>query len=378
MSDGFWKILALKGIKGGGDTPTQEKTVALDMANGNQIINPDDGKTMTQATVLKPATMVAGNIKSGVDIGGVVGTLQERLPEEEKTVTITENGTTEVNATDGKVMTKVVVTTNVAIDNKVGQIVDGTITELTATDLSGITLIRDYAFSNCSNLIDITIPDSVASIGTSAFRMCSRLTNVTILGGNHTIKDYAFNECSNIKAVHIADLVDWCNIDFEGVISNPLVYAKKLYLNNEYVTDLIIPNGVISIKDATFWGSDIVSVTISDSVTSIAYRAFSGCKNLTSIIIPNSVISIGNSAFAFCSNLANITIGSGIQTIGTSAFSDTKKPTVIMLATTPPSIQTSSFPSSTTKIIVPKGTGDTYKTATNWSAFADYIEEATV
>lgn len=165
MSDGFWKILALKGIKGGGDTPTQEKTVALDMANGNQIINPDDGKTMTQATVLKPATMAAENIKSGVDIGGVVGSLEGKLPEEEKTVTITENGTTEVNATDGKAMIKVVVTTNVAIENKVGQIVDGSITELTAGDLEGATKLRDSIFSQYSSLTKVAIPSSVISIG---------------------------------------------------------------------------------------------------------------------------------------------------------------------------------------------------------------------
>ena len=182
MSDGFWKILALKGIKGGGDTPTQEKTVALDMANGNQIINSDDGKTMTQATVLKPATMAAENIKSGVNIGGVVGSLEGKLPEEEKTVTITENGTTEVNATDGKAMTKVVVTTNVAIDNnKIGQIVDGSINELTAGDLKGATIIRDFVFYYCRSLTSVTIPNSVTSIGSSAFYSCEKLTNVTVL-----------------------------------------------------------------------------------------------------------------------------------------------------------------------------------------------------
>lgn len=298
MSDGFWKILALKGIKGGGDTPTQEKTVALDMANGNQIINPDDGKIMTQATVLKPATMAAENIKSGVNIGGVVGSLEGKLPEEEKTVTITENGTTEVNATDGKVMTKVVVTTNVAIDNKVGQIVDGSITELTAGDLEGATKLRDSIFSQYSSLTKVAIPSSVISIGNEAFYNCRSLTNITI------------------------------------------------------------GNGVTSIGESAFYGcSSLTSVTIPNSVTSISSGAFNSCTSLKSITIPSNVTSIGSAA---------LRIGGGANEV-----------IITMLPTTPPTIASNTFTAEyLNKIIVPKGTSETYKAATNWSAFADYIEEA--
>lgn len=298
MSDAFWKILALKGIKGGGDTPTQEKTVALDMANGNQIITPDDGKTMTQATVLKPATMAAENIKSGVDIGGVVGSLEGKLPEEEKTVTITENGTTEVNATDGKAMTKVVVTTNVAIDNKVGQIVDGSITELTAGDLEGATKLRDSIFSQYSSLTKVAIPSSVISIGNEAFYNCRSLTNITI------------------------------------------------------------GNGVTSIGESAFYGcSSLTSVTIPDSVTSISSGAFNACTSLKSITIPSNVTSMGSAA---------LRIGGGANEV-----------IITMLPTTPPTIASNTFTAEyLNKIIVPKGTSETYKAATNWSAFADYIEEA--
>lgn len=298
MSDGFWKILALKGIKGGGDTPTQEKTVALDMANGNQIINPNDGKTMTQATVLKPATMAAENIKSGVNIGGVVGSLEGKLPEEEKTVTITENGTTEVNATDGKAMTKVVVTTNVAIDNKVGQIVDGSITELTAGDLEGATKLRDSIFSQYSSLTKVAIPSSVISIGNEAFYNCRSLTNITI------------------------------------------------------------GNGVTSIGESAFYGcSSLTSVTIPNSVTSISSGAFNSCTSLKSITIPSNVTSMGSAA---------LRIGGGANEV-----------IITMLPTTPPTIASNTFTAEyLNKIIVPKGTSETYKAATNWSAFADYIEEA--
>ena len=345
MSDAFWKILALKGIKGGGDTPTQEKTVALDMANGNQIITSDDGKIMTQATVLKPATMAAENIKSGVNIGGVVGSLEGKLPEEEKTVTITENGTTEVNATDGKAMTKVVITVDIAIDNdKILQIISKTITELTANDLKGLTSIGDYAFYYCSSLTSITIPNSVTSIGSYAFYYCYKLTSVTIGNSVTSIGDRAFYYCDSL-------------------------------------TSITIPDSVTSIGSDVFWScSELASVTIGNSVTSIGSNMFRNCTKLRNITIPDSVTSIGSEAFYNCSNLTSITIPDSVTSIGSSAFRECDRLTsVIILATTPPTIQSSTFMSNTIqKIVVPKGTGDVYKAATNWSTFASKIEEASV
>lgn len=322
MSDAFWKILALKGIKGGGDTPTQEKTVALDMANGNQIITPDDGKMMTQATVLKPATMAAENIKSGVNIGGVVGSLEGKLPEEEKTVTITENGTTEVNATEGKVMTKVVVTTNVVgNNNKLHQVIDGTITEITAADLSGVAFIRKHAFSNCENLKKVELPNSVVRIYDYAFSTCPALTDMVIPDSVKSIYEYAFSYCNNI-------------------------------------TTIIIPDSVTTMDSSVFYACKSLSkVKLPNAITVLSWQLFYGCSNLIDITIPNSVITIANYAL----------------NIGTS----TNKGTITMLSTTPPSIESYTFnKSNLNKIIVPKGSGDTYKAATNWSAFADYIEEA--
>lgn len=73
-------------------TPTQEVTKDLDMAAGDQIIIPASGYNLSKATVKKPSTLVAGNIKTGVSIGGVTGTLEVKKEEEAGTATITENG----------------------------------------------------------------------------------------------------------------------------------------------------------------------------------------------------------------------------------------------------------------------------------------------
>lgn len=94
-------------------TPTQEVTKDLDMTAGDQIIIPASGYNLSKATVKKPATFVAGNIKKGVDIGGVTGTLEPQKEEEAGTATITENGSQTFSPTSGKAFSNFTVITNV-------------------------------------------------------------------------------------------------------------------------------------------------------------------------------------------------------------------------------------------------------------------------
>lgn len=94
-------------------TPTQEKTVDLAMASGNQVISPDAGKNLSKVTVTKPSTLVAENIKTGVSIGGVMGTLETQKEEEVGTATITANGSQTFSPTSGKVFSKFTTTVNV-------------------------------------------------------------------------------------------------------------------------------------------------------------------------------------------------------------------------------------------------------------------------
>ena len=145
--------------------------------------------------------------------------------------------------------------------------------------------IGNYAFAWCERLASVTIPNSVTSIGEWAFNYCTSLMSVTIGNGVTSIGEEAFSGCTRLTSVNITDIAAWCNISFAYYNSNPLDYAKNLYLNGELVTELIIPDSITSIGDYAFYNCDsITSVTIPYGVTIIGKSAFSGCDSLTDVV----------------------------------------------------------------------------------------------
>ena len=161
----------------------------------------------------------------------------------------------------------------------------------------------------------------VSSIGESAFYKCKNLTSVTIPRSVNFIGSGAFMYCDALISVHISDLEAWCNIRF-GQPYNSFADTNgfRLFLNDEEIIDLIIPNGISSIENGIFqFCISINTVTIHNRVTSIGDHAFYECKSLTSINIPNSVINIGNSTFARC-GLTSINIPNSVTEIGEYTF----------------------------------------------------------
>ena len=147
-----------------------------------------------------------------------------------------------------------------------------------------VTTIGSSAFSYCSSLTSVEIPGSVTTIGSSAFSYCG-LTSVTIGNGVTTIGSEAFSECSSLTSVEI-------------------------------------PESVTTIGSEAFSEcSSLTSVTIGNGVTTIGDYAFDYCSSLTSVEIPESVTTIGSEAFSECSSLTSVTIGNGVTTIGYEAFS---------------------------------------------------------
>ncbi|MBQ8319631.1 MAG: leucine-rich repeat domain-containing protein [Clostridia bacterium] len=234
--------------------------------------------------------------------------------------------------------------------------------------VSSVTSIGDYAFCDCDNLTEVVIGNGVESIGNGAFYYCDSLTKVVIGNAVTSIGFHAFYSCDGLTEIVIPDSVTnigssafyacfeltgvyyqgtietWCNISFDDSSANPLYYAKNLYLNNNLVTELVIPEGATEIKAyAFYYCSSLTSVVIPDSVTTIGNGAFDRCSSLTEIVIPDSVTSIGNSAFYACRGLTEFVIPDNVTSIGDSAFCDCDNLTEIIIPDNVTSIGDSAF-----------------------------------
>ncbi|MBO4803598.1 MAG: leucine-rich repeat domain-containing protein, partial [Muribaculaceae bacterium] len=141
-----------------------------------------------------------------------------------------------------------------------------------------VTSIDEAAFYGCSELLSVSLGNSVETFGIYAFYGCTSLTNISLPNSLTAIGPGAFRECTGLTGV-----------------------------------------------------------TMGKSVTTIGAGSFMGCTALTSINIPNSVTEIGQRAFYNCANLSNVTIGNSVMTIGSEAFiNDPAIETVTCKATTPP------------------------------------------
>ena len=185
---------------------------------------------------------------------------------------------------------------------------------------NSVTSIGDWAFHGCSGLTSITIPNSVTSIGDLAFHGCSGLTSITLGNSVTSIGGWAFNGCTGLTSINVASGNNYYSSN-NGVLFNKKKTALIRYPEGKSQTSYTIPNSVTSIGNYAFCGcSGLTSITIPNSVTSIGNYAFWGCSGLTSITIPDSVTSIGSWAFENCTGLTSITIPNSVTSIGSYAF----------------------------------------------------------
>ena len=143
----------------------------------------------------------------------------------------------------------------------------------------------------------------VTSIGEDAFLDCRTLTSITIPNYLTHIGSGAFYLCKSLTEVHIKDMETWCKITFVESHSNPLYYAKHLYMNGQEIKDLTIPDSIAIINNYAFYNcSDLKTITLPGSITSIGHDAFYGCSSLTDVYCDaNEVPEAVSSAFPYAS-----------------------------------------------------------------------------
>lgn len=239
--------------------------------------------------------------------------------------------------------------------------------ELTSISLpSTLEEIAEGGFADCSQLTQITLPDSLKKIGRFAFQGCDNIKEITIPTSVREIGQDAFR-LSGIEKLVIKDMAAWCGVKKTGGFINS---NTKVFLNEEEIKDLVVPDGVTIIEPNTFNGfKSIETVYIPESVDSIGDNAFLGCSNITKVtahdiaswcgirfgntmiiqngtvyflsnpvcisrnlyigneqvtelIIPEGVEEIGYSAFERCLGITKVSFPSTLRKVGADAFFD--------------------------------------------------------
>lgn len=181
----------------------------------------------------------------------------------------------------------------------------------------GVTVIEDSTFQGCKNLTAVTLPEGITSIGFQAFIGCERLSSINFPQSLTTIETAAFSGTALTEVTLPEGII---SIGADNVGHHAVNYAG-VFSHCTNLVSISLPDSLEVIGDNAFSGcSSLRSITLPPKLTSIHESVFWGCAGLTEIVIPEGVTHIEDSAFNSCTNLYAVTIPASVTTIGESAF----------------------------------------------------------
>ena len=237
--------------------------------------------------------------------------------------------------------------------------------------------IGSSAFSGCSSLTSITIPNSVTSIGDMAFCYCDSLASITIPNSVITMGGGVFCGCSLLKSISLSENITSIPVFIDCPAESAFCFEFGFFEGCSSLSSINIPNSITEIGNKTFSGcSSLESIVLPNSVQNLGGGIFYNCTALTSIQLSENITALQHryddmyqgieGFFENCSSLVSITIPANITYIGLDAFEGcTSLVSLTIEAETPPIIESS----RSVIAYVPCGFIDTYLSASGWQSF---------
>ncbi|MCC8090027.1 MAG: leucine-rich repeat protein [Oscillospiraceae bacterium] len=160
---------------------------------------------------------------------------------------------------------------------------------------NGVTSVGAYAFCECENVVNVSLPSGLKCICSYAFYRCA-ITSIEIPDSLAQIEESAFRLCVNLSEITLPDSIGELGyFAFSG--------CKSL-------TSIVIPSKVRDLADYLFDGcSNLTDVTLSDNLSGLGEGVFYNCSSLKSIALPDSISYISESAFYGCNSLTDVYYG---------------------------------------------------------------------
>jgi len=324
-----------------------EKTVALDMASGDQIVDADPDTVMTRVTVKKPETLVPENIVDGVDIGGVVGTQKDNAAGIiDGTASVVSNGKATHVMPYAFFGRSELTEVNLPACKTIGYSAFQGCSKLSKANFPVCEDVGTNAFVGCSSLEDVSFPKCL-NVYYYAFSACSKLKNVDF-PACEKIYSYAFSGCTGLRSISFpkCESVGYqafsrCNL-YEVEMENCKYIDHYAFCSNRNLSKISFPNvrevlstafdscsALLSLESSVYYAGDIalktsgtvanMSLSLRSGTRILAYGVFQ-TKSITGLQGMEEIEAFGTNALYNCGSVSFPIELPKAKYVGSSAF----------------------------------------------------------